>query len=108
VKKTDVTGSSPFAGTFFDAVCLSFWDPVASRNKTAIWMVNQSIEPRSITLSFSGLTANKTFRKKLIVGSGPDYSCTIQDYGIVGTATPPTPSFPDTLWGRCMQVYIEQ
>jgi hypothetical protein len=110
IKQTDVLSSSPYAGSFFDSVCISFWDPVASRNKIAIWLVNNSVyESRSVRVNFANLTSNKTFRKKLIVTSSHfNYQCDIQDYGIVGTATPGTPYIDDGLWGRCIQVYVEE
>lgn len=109
VLSTTAQGSSPYSGSYFDAVCLAFWDPVAGRNKTAIWLVNNSVDARPIQVSFQNLTSSKTFRKKLVVMSGQyGYACTIDDYGNGFTATPGTPSFSDNLWGRCVQVYVEE
>jgi hypothetical protein len=108
--QTTVQGSSPWSGAYFDAVSFSFWDPVSGRNKTAIWLVNDSVyESRGIRVSFTGLTGSKTFRKKLVVTQNNfNYACTIDDYGSGFTASPTTPYFDDALWGKCVQVYVEE
>lgn len=107
--QTAVQASGAAPGNYMDAVAISFWDPAAGRNKTAIWLVNDSVwESRNVRVNFAGLTGTKTFRKKLVVTqSNFNYACTIDDYGTL-TASPSQPYFDDGLWGKCIQVYVEE